>query len=154
MRESDQKNYEFLGKKNWKSKANGYEKSPNFERTVCCTAMGPKKMDSLIDLQSKSIYFGEKICFLNLSTSMLLQNVSFWQLHEKVQILKEQFFVEPWDHKNWISHSIYNQNHCVLVKKNFSKFFFKNLKSYDFFGQKSEKVRVIAMKKSKFWKNG
>ena len=61
--------------------------------------------------------------FLNLSTSMLLQNVSFWLLHEKVQILKEQFFVEPWDHRNWISHSIYNQNHCVLVKNNFSNLF-------------------------------
>ena len=55
--------------------------------------------------------------------------------YEKVQILKKRNFLEPWDQKKWIPHSIFHQNHWVLGKKFFSKFKKKIGQNYDFFGQ-------------------
>ena len=98
-------------------------------------------------VHSKSLCFDEKIFFLNCLTSMFFKNVSFWQLHEKVQILKEQFIVEPWDQKKWISDSIYNQNYCVSDEKFFLKLFLKNQKYHDFFVQKKWKSKANGYEK-------
>ena len=76
----------------------------------------------------------------------LFKNVSFCQPYEKVHILKKRNFLQPWDQKKWIPHSIYHQNHYVLGKKKFFKIFGKIGQNYDFFGQKSECIRVMISK--------
>ena len=76
----------------------------------------------------------------------LFKNVSFCQPYEKVHILKKRNFLQPWDQKKWIPHSIYHQNHYVLGKKIFFKIFEKIGQNYDFFGQKSECIRVMISK--------
>ena len=77
-----------------------FMKSPNSERTDFCRAIGPKEMDSSLNLQPKSLFWGKKISKL--------------------------FFVEPWDQKKWIPHSIYDQNHSVCGKNFFHKHVFQN----------------------------
>ena len=63
----------------------------------------------------------------------LFKNVSFCQPYEKVHILKKRNFLQPWDQKKWIPHSIYHQNHCILAKNFFFKISEKIGQNYDFF---------------------
>ena len=52
--------------------------------------------------------------------------MSFFDIFMKSPNSEKLIFVEPWDQKKWIAHSIYNQNHSVLGKKFFHKHVFKN----------------------------
>ena len=60
--------------------------------------------------------------------------------------MKKRIFLEPWDQKKWIPHSIYHLKHCVLGKKFFFKFFEKIGQNYAVFGQKCDKIRVMISK--------
>ena len=75
-------------------------KSPNSERTFFSRAMGPKKMNFSLDLQSKLLCFGQKnfkkIFFFKLSKLMAGQKKwkSKGNRYKKVQILEEPFILE------------------------------------------------------------
>ena len=111
-------------------------------------------MDSPLNLQWKSLCSGGK-CFSKFQKKI---NVWFWPFrccfkigsfchpYEKVHFLKKRIFLEPWDQKKWIPHSIYHQKHCVLGKKFFFKFSEKIGQNYAVFGQKCEKIRVMISK--------
>ena len=98
----------------------------------------------------------KKIFFQSFQHHCFLQNVLFWQLHEKVLILKEQFFfADPWDQKNGFLTQFTIKIIIFWVKYFFQIFFFKNSENLWVFGKKkSQKERLFAVKKSKFWKNG
>ena len=111
-------------------------------------------MDSPLNLQWKSLCFDGNF-FFKIALKIIVQflpfwwlfkNVSFCQPYEKVHFLKKRIFLEPWDQKKWISHSIYHRNHCVLGKKFFFKFFEKIGQNYAWFGQKSDKIRKMISK--------
>ena len=107
-------------------------------------------MDSSLNFALKSLCFGKKNSGKNFYTSIFLKNISFRYLSEKVKILKKRFFLEPWDQKNGFPTQFTIKITLFRAKNFFIKFFKKLSKFMAVLVKKSEKVRVIGTKKSKF----
>ena len=111
-----------------------FMKSPNYKRTDFFIAMGPKEMDSSLNLQPKSLGFRNNFFFKNIfwkigkTMTVLLKKVKNWGIKpwKSPNSEKKVDFSEPWDKKKWIPYSICNKNHYVLGEKN-SKLFKKSL---------------------------